>query len=216
MHPSKNIKNEPVIGSESSLFFKRWIKNPKRLGTLAPISHRLADLAASCVLSPNTIKMVEIGAGPGRLTRALLTAGVRPEALKAIELDKELCEFGKKAVPDVDFILGDAQNLADLLPKEWVGDVDVVFSTIPFMYLPEEIRRNITEAAFSVLKPGGDFLHLTYNYWSPLDGMSYDQKKLASLWFNVPPAFIWRYKKQQDPLLNNHPARHLPSSSKAA
>ncbi|MBX9977923.1 MAG: methyltransferase domain-containing protein [Alphaproteobacteria bacterium] len=201
MHPSKHIKSEPLIGSESALFFKRWLKNPGRLGTLAPISYRLADLAASCIQHPKTIKMVEIGAGPGRLTRALIKAGVKPESLKAVELDSDLCDFGKKAVPGVDFIQGDAQYLKELLPQEWIGHVDVIFSTIPFMCLPEDVRRNITEAAFSVLKPGGDFLHLTYNYWSPLDGMPYDQRKLASLWLNMPPAFIWRYKKQQDPLL---------------
>ncbi len=190
------------LRGETRLFFKRWIQNPKRLGTVAPISVRLANMAASCVERPTHIKLVEIGAGPGRLTRSLLKAGVKSENIKAIELDPDLCRFSRESIPEVDFIEGDAQYLKDLIPTHWVGQVDVVFSTIPLMYLPRDVRLNIIEAALSVLRPGGDLLHLTYNYWSPLDGiLGYDQKKMASLWLNLPPAFIWRYRKQRDPHL---------------
>ncbi len=189
------------MNGEASLFFKRFLRNPARLGTLAPVSERLARLAASCVSLPSDGKIVEIGAGAGRLTRAFLGAGVKPKNLKAIELDPDLCAFAKENIKSVDFIEGNAKDLATLLPKSWIGSVDIVFSSIPFMYLPREMRAEITESVFDVLKPGGDFFHLTYNYWSPLEGMGYEQRRCATLWANFPPGFIWRYRKQMIPHL---------------
>jgi phosphatidylethanolamine/phosphatidyl-N-methylethanolamine N-methyltransferase len=65
---------------ENTLFFKRWIKHPFQMGTLAPITPRLAKLVASLVSNPSDL-IVEIGAGTGRLTRALLAEGVKPKNL---------------------------------------------------------------------------------------------------------------------------------------
>ena len=187
----------PKPRGESALFLKRFFKAPTQLGTIAPISERLADVAAACLLAPSKMKVVEIGAGPGRLTRALLKAGVTPENLKAIELDEELCAFAKATLPQVDVIQGDAQYLPKLIPASWVRQVDVVFSTIPFAYLDSKTRTAICEAAFSVLRPGGQFLHLTYKWSSPLKE-DYTQTRLAGLFWNIPPGFIWRYEKKED------------------
>ena len=193
----ENLKR--IEKEERALFFKQWIQNPKRLGTLAPISKNLAQLAALCVDNPENVRLVEIGAGPGRLTRSLLARGIKPENIKAIELDPKLCAFTQKTLPHIDVIQGDAQYLPDILPSDWAGSVDIVFSTIPLMYLPHQVRANIMEASFNVLKKEGHILHLTYNYWSPLKGMDYTQEKIASLWGNFPPSFIWKYKKP-DPM----------------
>lgn len=186
---------------EAALFLRRFFKSPMQLGTVAPISSRLADVAAKCLAHPQSLRVVEIGAGPGRLTRALLKKGVQPDNLKAIELDSELCDFARNTLP-VDIIQGDAQYLKKLIPASWVGKVDVVFSTIPFAYLSGDIRTNICEAAFSVLSPRGKFLHLTYKWSSPLKE-DYLQARRAALWWNLPPGFIWEYKKRERALLKD-------------
>ena len=179
---------------EGSIFLKQWLKNPGRLGTFAPISEKLARHAAACIDDPLRQRVVEIGAGPGRLTRAILNAGVNPQDFKALELDPELCAYAQKSLPHIEFIEGDAADLPLLLPKDWVKKVDVVFSTIPFMYLSEKKREDIVNAAFSVLKPDGVFLHLTYHWGNPLKHMILDASCAASVWLNFPPAFIWRYR----------------------
>lgn len=176
---------------EYSLFFKRWIKNPRQLGTFAPISKRICKKAALCIPNPSKAKIVDFGAGTGPEIQAFLDAGVKPENIIAIELDTEFATYLKNRYPQITVVHGDVCYAKDLIPKSWNGQVDVVFSAIPFMYLPSAIREKITEVAFSILHPKGRFLHLTYSLWSPLE--SYKKDLLVSLWANLPPVFIWRY-----------------------
>lgn len=191
---------------ENKLFFKQWIKHPGRLGTVAPISVRLARKAALEVplLETDDQYVVEIGAGTGRLTRALLERGIPSKQLAAVELDTKLCTFLKETLPALCpnakaplVIEGDATHLDNLIPSNWVGKVDTVVSAIPLMYLPEEKRIAILEAAFKVLKPGGKIIHITYNPKSPIAfSRAYDQTRVVSLWINMPPGFAWCYAKK--------------------
>lgn len=191
-HPNESS----IRAQERRLFFRRWLKEPRRLGTVAPISTKLAKLAASLVVDPKGSPIVEIGAGTGRLTRALLEAGLDPAQLTLVELDKELCSFLKETLPGIKVIEGDASYLSQLLDQNQIGQVATVVSAIPFMYLKEEQREAIAQACFDVLKPGGDLLHVTYNCKSPLAQVSFlDQERVGAVWGNLPPGFVWRYRK---------------------
>jgi phosphatidylethanolamine/phosphatidyl-N-methylethanolamine N-methyltransferase len=190
---------------ECSLFFKRWIKEPMQLGTVAPISDRLACQAASC-LTPQDRKIVEIGAGTGRLTRALLKTGIPLENLALIELDEQLYNFLKDSLNIIcpnhkPFVIhGDASYLPDIVPNNFQGKTDVVISAIPLMYLHPDARKKIIDACFKILKPNGKIIQVTYSPRSPIAYLDYvKQKRARSLWLNVPPGFIWLYqlKKQE-------------------
>lgn len=189
---------------ENKLFFKQWIRHPGRLGTVAPISVKLARSAAGQV-SNSAGYVVEIGAGTGRLTRALLESGVSSAHLAVVELDSTLCAFLKDTLPAIclasgapQIIEGDAAFLPDLIPSSWVGKVEAVVSAIPLMYLPEDKRIAIIEAAFKILKPGGKIIHVTYNPKSPLAfSRAYRQKRVVGLWVNIPPGFVWSYTKKE-------------------
>ena len=137
--------------------------------------------------------VVEIGAGTGRLSRQLLRAGVKPENFYGVELDKELCLFLSKTLPNSTVIHGDAAHLPDLLPSHFVGKVDVLYSVIPLMYLSPNIRDAIYQAARSVLKPGGDFFHVCYSPISPFkDRADIISTKIISKWVNLPSGFVWK------------------------
>jgi phosphatidylethanolamine/phosphatidyl-N-methylethanolamine N-methyltransferase len=192
-----NVQERDIRSRENRLFFRRWLANPARLGTLAPITPRLAALAASFLENPSQQRIVEIGAGTGRLTRALLAAGVLPENLIVVELDPDLCDFLSKSLPALTVINGDAACLPDLLPSGWSGTVTTVVSVVPLMYLDKLVRSNIINACFDVMQPGGTILHVTYSPKSPLSALSnYCGVREGSLWANIPPGFVWRYHKQ--------------------
>jgi phosphatidylethanolamine/phosphatidyl-N-methylethanolamine N-methyltransferase len=184
--------------AENRLFFRRWFKNPRQLGTLAPISVKLSMLAAKEALSyykPGT-PVVEIGAGTGRLTRALLQHGVQPQDLTVVELDGEMCAFLRQSLPGVHVIEGDANHLRDLIAPEICEKVGVVVSAIPLMYLNETVRKSLMNAAFSILKPKAKIIHVTYNPNSPLNFWgSVKQSRVAAAWLNLPPGFVWQFQQ---------------------
>ena len=198
---STTIKS--IASEESRLFFKQWLKSPMQLGTFAPISLKLAHLAASQLEVTNKTTIVEIGAGTGRLTRALLARGVNLDKLAMVELDPKMSDFLKlslqhlyksKAQPKV--IHGDAAELPHLIPKAWVGKVDYVVSAIPLMYMEESLRKRVIQAALDVLNPvTGSIYHVTYSPASPIKFMEGEvlQKRIVSLWGNLPPGFVWRF-----------------------
>lgn len=194
LHRCKKTPEEKKIArQESILFFRRWIKHPTQLGTLAPISLSLARRSAALIDHPEDKIVVEIGAGTGRLSRQILKAGVRPENFYGVELDKELCLFLSKSLPESHIIHGDAAHLSELLPPHLIGKVDVLYSVIPLMYLPQTVRDAIYEAARSVLKPGGDFFHVCYSPISPFkDRSDIISTKIVSKWVNLPSGFVWK------------------------
>jgi phosphatidylethanolamine/phosphatidyl-N-methylethanolamine N-methyltransferase len=199
----QNVVNKSIATGEKRLFFKQWLKSPMQLGTFAPLSMKLAHLAANQVNADNRTTIVEIGAGTGRLTRALLAKGVNIDRFAMVELDHKMCGFldhslkqmyqSKKHPP---VIHGNAENLVNIIPRTWVGKVDYVVSAIPLMYMEETLRERIIQASLDVLNPvSGSIIHVTYSPVSPIRFMEGEiiQKRVVSLWGNIPPGFVWRF-----------------------
>lgn len=195
----KNSENNHyLIRQENSIFFKRWLKKPTQLGTLAPISQSLAQLASNLMESSTTElaskTVVEIGAGTGRLSRFILDKGIQPNNFYAVELDNELCSFLKENLSGANIIQGDAANLPMLLPPDIVGQVDILYSVIPLMYLSQSMRDGIYQAARQVLKPNGVFYHVCYSPVSPYaTRKNIVSKRVISKWFNLPSGFVWTF-----------------------
>ncbi|HLD95486.1 MAG TPA: methyltransferase domain-containing protein [Alphaproteobacteria bacterium] len=197
--------DKDIEAKEAKIFFKQWLKAPMQLGTLAPISKRLAKAGARAINPTKDDLIVEIGAGTGRWTRALIEQGVRPDQLITVELDLVMHGFLQKTLPAYTHVLGDACLLEDLIPPLWKGRVTKIVSAIPFMYLEPSLRLKIVNACFECLKEGGDLFHLTYNPRSPLSFLpqkDMEQTRVCSLWFNVPPGFVWRYQKRASSFTN--------------
>jgi phosphatidylethanolamine/phosphatidyl-N-methylethanolamine N-methyltransferase len=191
---SHKMDEARITKQENKLFFRRWLKEPKQLGTLAPISRGLAYRAAAQLSDPHRKKVVEIGAGTGRLSRALLGFGLPAQNFITVELDKELHQFLADSIPGVHHIHGDAADLPQILPESWVGAVDVIYSVIPLMYLSKPLRRKILLACQKVLKPGGTIYHVTYSHVSPFsDEPLIKAERVVTKWLNLPPGFVWKF-----------------------
>lgn len=186
-----------ILRDERKLFFKRWLRHPLRLGAVLPSSKELTDLVAKfTVCDPDGI-VIELGGGTGRLTRSLLNGGVPPEKLYVFELDPELGTFLKKAYPDVNVIIGDACDLASLIPKQYIGKVATVVSGMPMNAIPLDVQKRILKAAFEVMTPDGQLLQYTYSPVSPLPAEKHGlmKKRIGFAVKNVPPASVWRFSK---------------------
>src|SRR5260370_36732989 len=82
-----------VESAGTALFLKRWLRRPLAMGAVMPSGRLLAAAMArttKAVLEGRPGHVVELGAGTGEVTKALLAAGIAPERLALVERDREL------------------------------------------------------------------------------------------------------------------------------
>lgn len=182
---------------EKIFFIRKLLKNPKSVGAIAPSSKSLAAFVAQCIQSHEVI--VELGAGTGGLTKALLEVGLPSDRLVLLELDGDMCLLLRKKFPELLVIQGDASLLPELLEQyaPHIHSVDAIVSGIPMVNLSKKEQSSIVEACFRVLSPQGRFLQFTYGPLSPLPHkkMGLVAERLGHVLKNVPPAVIWQYTK---------------------
>jgi phosphatidylethanolamine/phosphatidyl-N-methylethanolamine N-methyltransferase len=178
-------------------FLKSVYRDPARAGSVAPSSSALSRRMASLVRD-DAAHVLEIGAGTGAFTRALLERGIPPERLWAVEIDSSLADFLEEQFPTVHVLCGNAVDLAALLPAWVQGRIDAVVSGVPMRNLSREERRRTVTSALKMLKAGGELLQFTYGFRSPIEtkGLSLKAEALGRVWSNLPPAAVWRYRKQ--------------------
>lgn len=183
---------DPV--SNPWMFFRRWMANPLQMGSIIPSSPALcARVVAQVRRAPDEI-VVELGAGTGVISRAVLDSGVPPERLFVVEIVPDMANHLRRVLPGVNVIEGDALNLLDLIPARWHGRIGTVICGIPMVLLPVELQRRFVTAIDSVA-PGRGFLHFSYCVTSPLPSGKLNLTGKRESWtpLNFPPASVWRY-----------------------
>ncbi len=180
---------------ETALFLRRWLVHPFRVGTLLPSSPGLARLVARHAVVERNQLTVEVGAGTGAVTQALLDVGLPQERLIVVEIDGALCAWLRERFPRVAVISGDAAQLRRRLPASWVGRVATVVSGLPILTLPLAEQRAIVEEWFGVMHAHGRLLQYTYYPLSPLPLRSLGLAGRRVGWAkgNVPPASVWQF-----------------------
>ncbi len=177
-------------------FLQSVYRNPVRAGSIAPSSSALSKRMASFVPQDGS-PVVELGAGTGAFTSAILDRGVAPDRMWVVELDPSLAQYLRNEFPAVNVLCGNAADLPRLLPAELHGSVGAIISGVPMRNLSRERRRETMAAALQVLRPGGDFLQFTYGLRRPIEtkGLPLQARRMGRVWTNLPPAAVWCYRK---------------------
>ena len=178
------------------LFLRSLLNNPLKMGALAPSSPKLSRLMASRV-DPGPDPVLEIGAGTGVITRALLQRGVSPERLFVIEQDPFLAAFLEREFPDVCVRQGEALDACCILAEETVGRVRTIVSSLPLRNLPHADQLETVRAMMSALAQGGQLIQFTYAAGCPIPSQKLGLKAecLGRVWMNFPPATVWRFTR---------------------
>ncbi len=180
--------------SNAGLFFKRWLANPLQMGSIVPSSPALCRrVVAQTRLKPDQA-VLELGAGTGVISKALLASGVPADKLFVVEIVGSMTDHLRQALPGAHVIQGDARQLPDLIPREWHGRIGAVVCGIPLVLLPLAEQRRFIDAIDAVA-PGVGFLHYSYCVTSPLPWKKHRLMPRREAWtpLNFPPASVWRY-----------------------
>jgi phosphatidylethanolamine/phosphatidyl-N-methylethanolamine N-methyltransferase len=184
--------------ANASLFFRRWLANPLQMGSIVPSSPALCKrIVAHTHAEPDQI-VVELGAGTGVISRALIDAGLKPERLFVVEIVPDMAKHLRKALPGAQVIEGDARRLPHLIPQEFHGRIGTVVVGIPLVLLPLAEQRRFIDAIEAVA-PGIGFILYSYCITSPLPWKKHGLQPKREAWtpLNFPPASVWRYIPQR-------------------
>jgi len=190
-------KSSQFLDSPLVLFTREIINNPRSVGAACPSSRQLAQAVAEAVPLTAQGLVVELGAGTGIVTEALLKRGLAPERLVAIERSQALAEYLRRHLPHSKVIGGDALHLNEILAKE-SQPVSVIISSLPFRTLPPEIVSGIVSQIDNSLQKNGFYVQFTYNLSGSAEFLPHHFKPVRSkiVWNNLPPARINVYQSE--------------------
>jgi phosphatidylethanolamine/phosphatidyl-N-methylethanolamine N-methyltransferase len=179
------------------LFFRRWLANPLQMGSIIPSSPALCRRVAAQIRREADEYVLELGAGTGVISQALLDSGVPASKLIVVEIVPEMANHLRAALPGVRVIQGDARELASFMPCECAGKIGTVVCGIPLVLLPKPEQRRFIDA-MEQAAPGRGFLHFSYCATSPLPWRKHKLTAKREAWtpLNFPPASVWRYLPQ--------------------
>lgn len=175
-----------------TLFLREAVMHPATVGALFPSSKRLAcSLAQQIPLGVPGV-VVELGAGTGAITAALLSQKKSYHELIVVERSTKLSVHLTQRFPGLTIIQGDARQLHQLIGKHTANPVQAIVSSLPLRSLSVSIVKKIGFEINQVLRKDGLFIQYTYNLWgaplvpSPRLKLIHRQR----VWQNLPPARI--------------------------
>ncbi|WP_170921089.1 class I SAM-dependent methyltransferase [Enhydrobacter aerosaccus] len=182
---------------------RSWWRAPAAVGLPLTSSPWTARRLAKAVLEAGRSDgpIVELGAGTGAVTGALLALGCLPQDVVVVERDAELCRVLKKRFHGLQVLHGDALHLGGLLRDVGIASVRAVLSGLPMRAIPAELAARCYAQAFELMPDGGAIIQYTYGLRAPVDPTASEHRFKASFvgreWRNFPPMGIWKYRPLQ-------------------
>lgn len=198
---SKGAQFKENVADQVS-FLGTVFRAPRAVGAVAPTSTQTARVMASHIDLESGLPVLELGAGTGPITKAILGTGLAPEKLIAIEFSAPLCRVLEKKFPNINVIEGDAVDMKKTLAAKLDGAVpeqfDTVISGLPLLNFPVPVRKRILETGLSLMEPGRPFVQISYGFLPPVNVDDDPSIKLTrSRWVlkNLPPSRVWVYTR---------------------
>src|SRR5690606_33481730 len=188
------------VTTDPTRFFLSWLQNPLTVGAVAPSGRELARLMTAGV-SPGA-RVVELGAGTGTLTQAILDRGVHASDLHIVEQNPEFASMLRGRFPSCEVVAADAERLARHL-QDLRGSVDFVISGLPLLLFPTWRKARVLQQALTMLGRGGCIHQFTYGGRCSVGrgllaryGLRASLLGIAAM--NLPPAFVYRMTRHDD------------------
>ena len=199
-----------IVGSLA--FLKTLIKAPLTMGMICPSSPFLAKKLAHQIPDSIILKLqnqqkiqskknvdeeqqgyiIELGAGTGAVTKALLQQGIPPTRLLVFKQSTTMTSLLIQRFPGIRIIQDDAANMANYLPNN--AYIAAIVSSLPFVSLPISVSENIIGAIQENLGKS-PFIQYTYalNKKTLLEEQGFIVTAKHTVWLNLPPAHVMSY-----------------------
>lgn len=181
-------------------FFQAFLKSPKVVASMIPSSPFLERRVVRAAGLASANVAVELGAGTGGTTRAMLAAMPADSRLVAIERTPEFVgPLEAIGDPRLTVVHGCASAIVEELERLGLDGADAVVSGIPFSTLPPELAAKIAREVQRALKPHGRFVAYQFtdkvaDYAQPVFGRPRVEHELR----NVPPLKVFTWERETD------------------
>lgn len=177
------------------LFLRAWSGGPRRIGAIAPSGAALANLIVSRI-EPADAPVLELGAGTGVFTQALVDKGIAARDLTLIECEERFACVLRQRFPAALVLTVDAGKLATV-PLAGERPLGAVVSGLPLLTMPPHQVSAILRGAFARMRPDGAFYQFTYGLRSPVprrlaDRLGLRVTRVGKVHMNLPPATVYR------------------------
>lgn len=188
------------------VFASEVLANFYTTAAVAPSSPFLAAAMVEPLPLSETRVAVELGAGTGMMTRALLDELPEEATLIVFEINPRFFNYLKENFrdPRVVLINEDVGKIEQELHQRGIDHVDVVVSSLGLGFMSENQRRNIFEGLMPFVRP-----HTVMTQFQYIHSMQFANGRLRRLslrpllnhyfssveskivWRNVPPAYVY-------------------------
>ncbi|MBV6303654.1 methyltransferase domain-containing protein [Candidimonas humi] len=172
------------------LFIQELFTQPGAVGAICPSSRYLARNMARQVPAESDGLVIELGAGTGAITQALLDHGVAPEDLMLVEYSRPFVQRLRQRFAGLNIVHGNAAELARLVPAG--RKIRAIVSSLPLCSLPEHQTRAILQQWQTLLGRDGVAIQFSYHLRKPKwrQYMEPQHTRSRIVWANLPPANI--------------------------
>lgn len=185
--------------NENIQFLQAFLKNPAKVGSIAPSSPELAQKMIAGI-SPKTDEIVlELGVGTGAITRALQTIATEKDSYLGIELDPALVRILRTSFPGLKIVCGNATEISAIHKRSGFGKIGTIICCLPFVSLPNDVGEAIMVEIDKIMQQGCTLRTFQYahGYYMPsamklreFMRARYGKSKRSQLVVkNVPPAY---------------------------
>ena len=190
--------------NENLQFLQAFLKNPLKVGAIAPSSPELAVKMLDDIEPDENNVVLELGVGTGAITKFLQSKIPNKNSYLGIELDKDLVKNLNRNYEDLQIVCGNACDAYSIHKKSGLGRVRYIICCLPFVSLPNEVGERILGQVDRFMQKGCTFRTFQYahGYYMPSAiklrefmreryGKSRRSKLIVK---NVPPAYTLTWK----------------------
>lgn len=139
---------------ENLSFLQAFLKNPTKVGAIAPSSPDLAREMV-CDLKPDRNNIVlELGVGTGAITRFIEPILPDPQSYLGIELDSSLFEELRIKFPNLKIVEASAADAYEIHRRSGLGPVRYLLCCLPFVSLPSAVAERIYDEIDKFMEEG--------------------------------------------------------------
>lgn len=185
--------------NENLQFLQAFLKNPLKVGAIAPSSPELAAEMLQGIRPDEENIVLELGVGTGAITKFLQDVIPNKDAYLGIELDRDLVDNLHSNFHDMNIICGNAAEAFTIHQNSGLGKVRYVVCCLPFVSLPKEISESVLLEIEKFMDEGCELRIFQYahGYFLPpaiklrefLKNRYGKSKRSPLVLKNVPPAF---------------------------